>query len=165
MLELFWVVVLFAVGGGLAILWSKASDKAESAVMRTIQRGAHKSGQDLVSQTATFAVDATPEQFMERLLKTLQPADEPSLKAGLYVEDGGYNDAGDGLLLLAHGRTLANNFRISVIAEQGERGTEGTVDVLDWTEISGLVDGTKQMERVFKHVEEAAKHFGGTYAR
>lgn len=68
---------------------------------------------------------------------------------------------GDHIAVFAIGNPLMNNAEIALVLSPVRQGCAGSVRVVKWHETEGVVDGIDKLERVFNHVDEAVRHFGG----
>ena len=154
-------ILFIAVMVGLVLALHKAREKGGELIHRAIRPGAYKKGKEVTTRVVALNAPVSPERFLDRVIQTLDVSDKPPLTGGLYMHAREIDAEGDHIAVLAIGNPLMNNAEIALVLSPVRQGCAGSVRVVKWHETEGVVDGIDKLERVFNHVDEAVRHFGG----
>ncbi|HHU45766.1 MAG TPA: hypothetical protein GXZ46_09105 [Actinomycetales bacterium] len=158
-------ILFFAVIFIIAMGWVWLKDKLWEGTTRAVFRGSHQKGQTATHTTEHFRAPVAGEEFMRALLNYLNlPMAAPTVMGGLHV---GHVDYDNGLILFRVGNRISQDMEMAVMIETKEDGWSthctGEASVLSWGETNGLVNSTKDIERIFKGIEATCAHFQGEF--
>lgn len=143
------LVVLLGIGWLLVsardLFWKKTNQKV-------LMRGAHREGEQLVSQRLVFTAGASVDQVRNAILSTVKVAPSvPPVLADAHLIGTTTNE-----ILYGYGNKLQpNSFRALLRLQSTSTGTEGSWEVLNWHRADGIVVGRSVMKRLIADIDTA----------
>jgi hypothetical protein len=146
-------IIVFTVG---IYLFQRIFDTALSALFRnTLFRSQHKASQDLIKTPLTFSTQADFKTVKSRIFKEIVPPERNATGVPtLYISSAGTDS--DGLYTVVFRKGTKNQCRLQVDVKVRAHGAgaAGSVDVVRWYLVDGLIQYVNDMKMIRQRVAD-----------
>ena len=155
------MIIALVIGGIIALtvvlyLFERVFNTALSALFRnTLFRGQHKASQDLIQKPLTFSTTADFSTLKSRIFREIVPPDRNASKVPtLYISSAGTDSDGVYTAEFRKGTSSECRLQVDVKVRADGAGAAGSVDVVRWYLVDGLVQYVNDMKLVRRRVAE-----------
>ena len=147
---------IVAIVGGMFLI-RKATGAASTALTRSVRRGAHADGQQLITDVLTFTAPTSPAEALQAISRSVNahPA-APAVIPGLYERK---IDAEARAFIF--GSKVQEVFAGVLICKSSGGGTLGHYEIARWSEGDGIVGRRAEMKQVRDRIDKAVRDLGG----
>lgn len=151
-------IALLAVLVVVYYLWVRLKAEVGAAATRVVMGGTHKRGQAEVHAKTFFSAPGAAGPLLDEIIAAVNPHPKaPALVGGVYLKGRSASRA-----VFSLGSAMGDSFILVVDVHDEAPGARGTLEVTNWTETSGLVDGVAQMEKIRQRALEVVEAAGGS---
>lgn len=155
------MIAALVIGGIIVLtvglyLFQRMFDTALSALFRnTLFRSQHKASQDLINTPLTFSTQADFKTVKSKIFREIVPPERNATKTPtLYIASAGTDSDGVYTVEFRKGTTSECRLKVDVKVRANGAGAAGSVDVVRWYLVDGLVQYVNDMKIIRQRVAD-----------